>query len=104
MTGKTERVILVKGDASKWYEQAIFIVNPKADKMPVDFVAAAEKIISDYNLNSESTPQRTPYAPKTVVKTRPYKQSLDKSDIVLSVLMMLACVALAGIFVYGLLS
>ena len=98
MTGKTERVILVKGDASKWYEQAIFIVNPKTDKMPVDFVAEAEKIISDYNLNSETN------KPPAVVKTRPHKQSLDKSDIVLSVLMLLACVTLAGIFLYGLLS
>ena len=99
MTGKTERVILVRGDSSKWYEQAIFIVNPKAEKMPVDFVAEAEKIISDYNLNGETGKQKPPPAPM-----RPYKKSLDTSDIVLSLLMMAACIALAGIFIYGLLS
>ena len=48
--GKKERVILIKGDESKWYEQAIFIVNqntPKED-MPVDFVSEAEKIIHNH--------------------------------------------------------
>ena len=47
---KKERVILIKGDASKWYEQAIFIVNqntPK-DQIPLDFVAEAEKIIQNH--------------------------------------------------------
>ena len=51
MTGKTERVVLVKGGANKWYEQAIFIINPdSSEDIPVDFVAEAERIINDFNL------------------------------------------------------
>ena len=47
---KKERVILIKGDSSKWYEQAIFIVNQNTPKsqIPVDFVAEAEKIIQNH--------------------------------------------------------
>ena len=50
MIGKTERVILVKGNAKSWYEQAIFIIKPTVDTQPLDFVAEAEKIIHEYNL------------------------------------------------------
>jgi len=51
MTGKTDRVVLVKGSANAWYEQAIFIINPNSpENLPMDFVAEAEKIISDFNL------------------------------------------------------
>ena len=62
MTGKTERVILVKGGSKKWYEQVIFIVNPKApaNMIPVDFVAEAEKIISEYNLKRENNMAKPP--------------------------------------------
>ncbi|MCL2398293.1 MAG: hypothetical protein FWC91_00940 [Defluviitaleaceae bacterium] len=47
---KKERVILIKGDSSKWYEQAIFIVNQNTppEKIPMDFVAEAESIINNY--------------------------------------------------------
>ena len=106
MTGKTERVILVKGDSTKWYEQAIFIVNPKTDTIPVDFVAEAEKIISDYNLNSENknlTPKNVA-TPPVILKPRTFQHEADKPSIMLGVLMLIACIAIVAIFMYGLLS
>ncbi len=45
-----EKVILIKGNQSKWYEQAIFIVKESVltESGPIDFVAEAEKIIVSY--------------------------------------------------------
>ena len=42
------KVVLINGDNSKFFEQAIFIVkkNIPENKIPVDFVAEAERIIS----------------------------------------------------------
>ncbi|MCL2285947.1 MAG: hypothetical protein FWC32_06225 [Firmicutes bacterium] len=107
MTGKTERVVLVKGDTTKWYEQAIFIVNPNfsAAAMPVDFVTEAEKIINEYNLNGSSQKD----APKNhtspvIIKARPMGCDDHKPSIVLAVLMILACVVITAVLAYGLLS
>lgn len=51
---KNDRVILIKGDNSKWYEQAIFIIkkDASASKMPVDFVLEAENIINNYMMRT----------------------------------------------------
>jgi len=105
MTGKTERVILVKGDATKWYEQAIFIVNTNADTMPVDFVAEAEKIISDYNLNggNKETISQNVVTPPVIVRARQFEREAEKPSIILGVLMLVACIAIVAIFTYGLL-
>ena len=109
MTGKTERVVLVKGGAGKWYEQAIFIVNTNApaENMPVDFVAEAEKIITDYNLTRD-TKKAAPGAENMAIVpiqpiARPYESS-QKPSILLGVLMSLACLIIVGVLVYGLLS
>ena len=42
------KVVLINGDNSKFFDQAIFIVkkNIPENKIPVDFVSEAEKIIS----------------------------------------------------------
>jgi len=106
MTGKTERVILVKGDATKWYEQAIFIVNTNADTMPVDFVAEAEKIISDYNLSNENKRpvSKNVVTSPAIVKAQQFKRDAEKPSIILGVLMLIACIAIVAIFTYGLLS
>jgi len=42
------KVVLINGDNSKFFDQAIFIVkkNVPENKIPVDFVAEAERIIS----------------------------------------------------------
>ena len=44
------KVVLINGDNSKFFDQAIFIVkkNIPENKVPVDFVAEAERIISMY--------------------------------------------------------
>jgi len=109
MTGKTERVVLVKGGADKWYEQAIFIVNTNAptENMPIDFVAEAEKIINDYNLtrdNKKTAPEAENMAIVPIQPlVRPY-ESHQRPNIVLGVLMSLACLIIVGVLVYGLLS
>lgn len=124
--GQTERVILIKGDGTKWYNQAIFIVNqdtPK-DKMPVDFVAEAERIINTYmskvsNMHQKGAPvsigggnmATAPVAvaslpvPKPAVakKARPVNKKSSKVDVVLNFLMVLACIAIVATFVYGML-
>lgn len=90
-----ERVILIKGDASKWYDQAIFIVNKKLppEKTPVDFVAEAEKIINSYMTKKNNTPPLY----KPVPKTRATKQF----DFVLNIVMLVGCLAIAGAFLFG---
>lgn len=60
---ENKKIILIKGDNSNWYEQAIFIMRtdiaPK--NVPVDFVLEAEKIINNYmqkQLKSISKPEK----------------------------------------------
>lgn len=43
-----KKVILINGDKSKWYEQAIFIINEKEENVPKNIVFEAEKIINEY--------------------------------------------------------
>jgi len=40
------KVVLVRGDKSKFYEQAIFILRAEAAEKQIDFVKEAEKIIN----------------------------------------------------------
>lgn len=55
-----KRVILIKGDQTKWFEQAIFILRSDIDKtaFPKNFAAEAQKIIDDYikKTNGINTP------------------------------------------------
>ena len=98
-----ERVVVVKGDATKWYSQAVFIMNPSppTDKIPVDFVAEAEKIIYNYMAKN--------YTPPTMVAA-PFKRPALKVkrrvrfDFILYILMIAACIAMAFIFGFGMLS
>jgi len=103
MIGKTERVILVKGDSSKWWEQAIFIVNPQTEteEIPTDFVSEAERIVNDYNLrraNRHHTPVIYPPIPPTasLAKKR-------RADFALSFLMGVACFVIVSVIILGLL-
>ena len=43
-----KKVILVNGNGSKWYEQAIFIINKHDANIPQNIVFEAEKIINEY--------------------------------------------------------
>jgi hypothetical protein len=109
---KPERVILVKGDATQWYEQAIFIVkqNPPPGNLPKDMVAEAENIIRDYLVKNRrpvpagfpgggSGPVQMGYAPYKTAK----KPARTRTDFLLNVIMVLACVAIAAVFAYGML-
>ena len=108
MTGKTERVVLVKGGGDKWYEQAIFIVNSNAptNSMPVDFVAEAEKIIDEYNLKQKSkkaVPGNMPIVP-IPSKVQPFEKDMKKPHFVLGALMLVACIIIALVLTLGLMS
>ena len=119
-----ERVILVKGDQSKWYDQAIFIINPATsrDKLPVDFVAEAERIINGYMDKSRrpagqhvtgfaSGPGATLALPDQSAATvappaekpakKPARKGKSGSDLLLNVLMIMGCLAIALLFIYG---
>lgn len=108
---QSERVILIKGDASKWYNQAIFIVNSTmpASKMPVDFVSEAEKIIYNHVRNKggmqgayTSTGKHGGGARDTTAIGRKKKGS--SFDFMLNLMMILACVAIIAVFSYGVLA
>ena len=100
MVGKTERVILVKGDGTKWYEQAIFIVNQDtaAEGLPIDFVAEAEKIICDFNLKRISTKN------ETVIVTPQIAPKKRRANFALGFLMTLACLVIVAVLIFGLMS
>lgn len=127
--GPTERVILVKGDSTKWYNQAIFIVNQNmpATKMPVDFVAEAERIIFNHIAGqkktamakavaapaayssqlraaapAEAAPVRVPKTTAPAARTGLKKKG--KFDFVLNLMMVLACITIVAVLVYGFLS
>ena len=121
--GKKERVILIKGDESKWYEQAIFIVNQNVSKedLPVDFVAEAEKIIHNhvkkkygvYKGNSVGIAYASTPSTKAVPSTKPAKATkatprAQKSkgkrfDYALNAVMALGCFVIAAVLLWGLL-
>ena len=117
--GQTERVILIKGDGTKWYNQAIFIVNQDnlKDNMPMDFVAEAERIINNYMIrnkknaplslsggNLSTAPVAVTTSPKPAkAAVRPVKKKTSKVDFVLNFLMVMACMAIVAVFVYGML-
>lgn len=118
MTGPTERVILVKGDATKWYNQAIFIVNQNtpATKMPVDFVAEAERIIYNHvvrqrggkvsaaNAAPSALSQKHAGLQVPVTRSVTKKKQTSKFDFALNVVMILACIAIVAVLAYGLMS
>ena len=119
MTGQTERVILIKGDSTKWYNQAIFIVNQDTPKneMPVNFVAEAEKIINNYMTHKKAAPPLAvgggslatapvsvaPLARPPVKTTKLPNKKGSKVDFVLNALMLLACMTIVAVLVYGML-
>ena len=110
--GKKERVILIKGDASQWYEQAIFIVNQNTapENIPLDFVAEAEKIINNHvrnKYNKGSSNVGIAYAPapaavhKPAIAKKPAKRKANNFDIVLNTIMGLGCVIIAAFLLWG---
>jgi len=96
MIGKTERVVLVKGGENNWYEQAIFIVNQDAEKMPTDFVAEAERIIREHSLGYTK-------ASSLVHNSSVVQRDVKKPNFLLHGLMILASAVIVGVLVFGLL-
>jgi len=123
---QSERVILIQGDAEKWYDQAIFIVKPenKRGDIPHDMVTEAERIIYGYlNKNKKPLPSGFPKAGvvgyasgaagangadfangiNTANASFGKKNKASRLlDYLLNILMVLACLALAGVLMYGL--
>ncbi len=102
---KNERVILIKGDKSKWYDQIIFILKNKPEtKPPVDLVKEAEKIVGNYlNLQNLQKNKITPLVGsnnKPVINIAPgYKpKKVSKNstlDYILNIGLIVGCVSLA---------
>ena len=71
------QVIMINGDNSKWYEQAIFILRSNAKKTDIDLMKEAEKIINnnsqfgmiaDYNIMEYNVPE-------SIYTTKPIQQN-----------------------------
>jgi len=105
--GKTERVILIKGDHKKWYNQAIFIINPDTPKaeMPTDLVAEAEKIIANYMTRKTSASQEAEPIPlpelAAIMQRVNASKKAKRLDFALNFIMTVACIAIVAIIVYG---
>ena len=56
-----KRVVLITGDSTKWYEQAIIIVRKQAaEQGDIDFIKEAEKIIQNYMTGAAGRTPKTP--------------------------------------------
>ena len=95
----SERVVVIKGNASNWYSQAVFILNPgvRAGEMPLDFVTEAEKIIFDYMAKKNG---------QTVPSTLPENKTKKRVPFgfLLYILMALVCIGMAVVIGFGLLN
>lgn len=109
-----ERVVVIKGDASKLYSQVVFFMNPKTieNKAPIDFVAEAENIIFTYmakkhkpfaELGIADYYQPPAFLPVVDQRVKPREKKRLRFDFLLYVLMAVACVALSAIVAFGLL-
>jgi len=110
MDKRTDRVILIRGDASKWYDQAIFIVNKDMpyERIPVDFVAEAEQIISSYINKNRNSCYLGGYGadipPALLQKIRPIKKersARSNFDLAVNIMMLIGCLLVAGSLIFG---
>ena len=112
--GKKERVILIKGDKSKWYEQAIFIVNQNTpqENIPVDFVFEAEKIIQNhvrksYGMHVGNTVGIAYSNLKTsqpaVIPKNKKKPKISRFDFTINTIMAIGCFVIAAAIIWGIL-
>ncbi len=100
-----ERIILIKGDSSKWYEQAIFIIkkNIPGNKVPVDLVFEAEKIINGY-MQKQTPSFEKKFAiekkPELVVSKKTLKRKNKTFDAVLNTIILIGLIALFGLLMW----
>jgi hypothetical protein len=102
--GSIDRMILIKGDADKWYNQAIFIVNKDLPpgKLPVDFVAEAEKIIADYMRRKKTPLSVAPQPDKIAVNPTKPQVNKRKFDSFINFCLILGTALIIAALVYGL--
>ena len=82
-----KRVILIKGDKTKWYEEAIFIVKPGAPQIQsFDYVSEAEAILSRYVETGQKPLESKAKSGKKILK-----------NFRLNAVMFACCLILAGI-------
>lgn len=98
------KIILIKGSDSVWYDQAIFVLkkNESPKKIPINLVYEAEKIINEYmNKNTfkikspvkEIKPTRS--TPSVSSNTTNKKRKYDYAGLVLNIGLIMSCVLLA---------
>ena len=95
-----KRIILINGDSTKWYEQAIFIVkrNAAQNELPVDFVKEAEKIINSYlgGMGNSAVSSGFPLA-----VTAPRIKKYRRFNFMLNLILLIMFVAFATILAYA---
>jgi len=94
MPTNDKQVILISGDSTKWYEQAIFILPKGQAKtaVPKDFLGEAEGIVRNY-LRDETTPP-IPSSTHTPTSVSIPRRSRRHTNFVLNLMMLLSCAAL----------
>ena len=107
-----KRIVFIHGDTSSWFEQAIIIVKDGQMKDSFEdgrpspsLVEQAERIVNGYN-PFRAYQNFMPRAVKSnqsvgVANTAPPKKSVKSSsfDMYLNVIMLISCVALAGVLI-----
>ena len=105
-----EHVVVIQGDATKWYSQVVFIMNPKApsDKIPVDFVAEAEQIIFSYMAKKRRHGKESIHAylngytpPTILIEDAKAPKKRFRFEFLFYILMIVACIAMAAIIAAG---
>jgi len=117
MNDSNRKVVLLKGDNNKWYEQAIFIMRQGQNADEIDFVKEAEKIINSQMLYSQIAdkyeeqkilmpattaivPAGTAAAPKVQVVNKKPQAQPSKLDFTLNLTLLIVAIAIAAAFLY----
>jgi hypothetical protein len=91
------RVIVVHGDAHKWFEEAVFILKGDSPP-PKDFVKEAERIVNAYLSGKSGAASATPLRRETVKVPSythvPVAAKKSNVDLTLNVLTFICCVIL----------
>jgi len=104
MSANDKRVILISGDSTKWYEQAIFILRrgQSKDAVPKDFIGEAEGIVHAYLNGGNTTAAQafSPAPPLSAVSPNRPQAKRKRTNFVLNLMMLLSCAALTALLVF----
>lgn len=100
-----EKIVLIKGDSSSWYEQVIFIIKKNIEDSvvdAVDFEDEVEKIIYDNKMNMEKERLKLMNRNEgsntdTMVR---YRES-SRFDVFLNMTMLVGCILITGLLLIG---